>query len=92
MPVIGHNRFLGSQTETIPRGNASIDDAEILQEMKAEAAYFITTPSGESEAGSSFAICRTVHRFLAIAEPLFLAFNAKMLSNQPDHRLAGLNL
>jgi hypothetical protein len=59
--------------------------------MKVEAAYFTTTPTGER---GGFIVCdlQDSSQIPAIAEPLFLAFNAKMLSNQPDHRLAGLNL
>ena len=64
---------------------------KILQEMKAEAAYFTTTPIGER---GGFIVCdlQDSSPIPAIAESLFLAFNAKMLSYQPDHRLAGLNL
>ena len=50
---------------------------KILQEMKAEAAYFTTTPSGER---GGFIICdlQDSSQIPAIAEPLFLAFNAKL--------------
>jgi len=48
---------------------------KILQEMKAEAAYFTTTPSGER---GGFIVCdlQDSSQIPAIAEPLFLAFNA----------------
>ena len=50
---------------------------KILQEMKAEAAYFTTTPGGER---GGFIVCdlQDSSQIPAIAEPLFLAFNAKL--------------
>lgn len=49
----------------------------ILQEMKAEAAYFTTTPSGERGGFIVFDL-QDSSQIPSIAEPLFLAFNAKI--------------
>jgi hypothetical protein len=50
---------------------------KILQSMKVEAAYFTTTPSGER---GGFIVCdlQDNSQIPAIAEPFFLAFNARL--------------
>ena len=50
---------------------------KILQDMKAEAAYFTTTPSGERGGFIVFDL-QDSSQIPSIAEPFFLAFNAKI--------------
>ncbi len=50
---------------------------KILQAMKAEAAYFTATPSGERGGFIVFDLPDPSH-IPAVAEPFFLAFNAKV--------------
>jgi hypothetical protein len=50
---------------------------KILQDIKAEAAYFTTTPNGERGGFIVFDL-QDPSQIPAIAEPFFLAFNAKV--------------
>jgi hypothetical protein len=77
-------------TATLPNetGNAAVKNGtlgptltKILADMKAEAAYFIASPSGERSALIVFDM-KDSSELPKIAEPFFLAFNAR-ISVQP---------
>ena len=65
---------------------------KILQDIKAEAAYFTTTPSGERGGFIVFDL-QDPSQIPAIAEPFFLNFNAKVwfhpVMNPEDLEKAG---